>query len=259
MKISHTLLAAMVLCTWHGGFSQTQTPGKSALELGRNRIEVQRKQLFDQANPATQGTPAAFPSPEAVGRELPRIETERKELFNPENSATKGAKNNFPNVQAPAVSGVDIEALAKRYEQRSEALKTDDLMIFVSFSMPADSLKRILGQANKVGAAVVLNGFRGNSFKDTASAVKGLGVPSGNVIVNPNAFTKYRIRAVPAVVLTKGSSIDQTDADGCALPDTFVSVAGDVSLDYALENISQRDARFSELANRYNRQLKGRL
>ena len=52
--------------------------------------------------------------------------------------------------------------------------------------------------------------------------------------------------------------LNQLDQDGCAAPGTYVSVAGDVSLDYALDAITKRSTQFAELASHYNRQLKGR-
>lgn len=254
-----TIFAAAVLATLVSTvWAETVTPTTSQLELEQQRIEAQRKKLFDLNNPATQAKPAALPSNAAVQKEMQRIERERKELFDPNNPATKNAKNSFPNVPTPEVSNVDIQALAKRYEQRAEARKMDDLMIFVSFTMPPESLKRIVAQAYKVGASVVLNGFKDNSLKATAAAIKQLGEASGNVLINPNAFTKYKVQAVPAVVLAKADSVDQIDSQGCALPDTYVSVSGDVSLDYSLDEIAQRDPRFTDLAKRYNRQLRGR-
>ena len=77
------------------------------------------------------------------------------------------------------------------------------------------------------------------------------------MVVNPNAFVKYRIRSVPAVVLTKPNASDQLDAEGCALPDTYASVVGDVSLDYSLDTIARRDARFSEVAIRFANRVRG--
>lgn len=258
MKTNTKFTAAVLAVLVSGAWAQTTVPTSSQLELEKQRIELQRKKLFDANNPATQPRPSALPSAEAMQTEARKVETQRKEVFDANNPATKNAKNSFPNIATPEPSGVDIQALAKRYEKRADARKMDDLMIFVSFTMPPESLKRVVAQAYKVGGTVVLNGFKDNSLKATALAIKGLGEASGNVVINPNAFTKYKVKAVPAVVLAKADSLDQIDPDGCALPDTYVSVAGDVSLDYSLEKMAQRDPHFAELADRYNRQLKGR-
>ena len=207
--------------------------------------------------PSTGAKPAALPSGAVLKQEMERVERQRKEVFAPTNPATLSPGNNFPQIPTPAPSGVDIQALARRYEQRAQARMTDDLMIFVSFSMPAASLKRMVAQGRLVGASVVLNGFKNNSMKETTQAIQNLGEGRGHVVVNPNAFVKYKIRSVPTVVLTKPNASDQLDAEGCALPDTYAAVVGDVSLDYSLDTIARRDARFSEVATRFANQVRG--
>jgi len=194
---------------------------------------------------------ASSPSTDAIRQEMQRIESERKKLFGPQNPA-----NNFPAIPSPAVSTLDIQTIAKKYAQRDGDRMTDALLIFVSFTMPLESLKRVVAQARKAGATVVLNGFKDNSWKATAEAIKSLGETGGNVTINPNAFTQYAIKSVPTVVVARSASLVQLDSSGCALPDTFVAVAGDVSLTYSLEEIVSRDTQFAELASRYAMQLK---
>jgi conjugal transfer pilus assembly protein TrbC len=200
---------------------------------------------------------AVLPSDSKIEKEIQRINIERKAMFDLDNSATQNIKNNFPNIATPAVSTVDIQTIAKRYEQRAKPGKTDELMIFVSFIMPTESLKHIVSQARKIGASVVLNGFKDNSLKATTEAIKQLGTASGNVLINPNAFIQYEVKAIPTFVLAKPDSLNQLDQDGCAASGTYVSIAGDVSLDYALDAITKRSTQFAALASRYNRQLKG--
>ncbi len=232
-------------------------PSVFQLEQERQGIELERKQIFDPNNPATKAKKSAIPKSADINMEMRRVERERKQMFDPKNPAIKNAANVFPNVPKPERAGIDIEALAKQYEQKAAARKMDDLMIFASFTMPAESLKRIVSQANRVGASVVLRGFKNNSLKDTALTIKELGEQSGNVLVNPNAFTKYKVKAVPTMVLANAATIDQVDNEGCALPDNFVAVSGDVSLDYALDEVVRRAPQFEAVASRYLRQIRG--
>jgi len=199
---------------------------------------------------------AISPSTDAVRQEMQRIESERKKLFSPQNPASRNAGNNFPTIPVPAASTLDIQTIAKKYAQRDGDRMTDALLIFVSFTMPSESIKRVVAQARKAGATVVLNGFKNNSWKATAEAIKSLGESGGNVTINPNAFTQYAIKSVPTVVLARPTSLVQLDSSGCALPNTFVALAGDVSLTYSLEEIVRRDTQFAELASRYAMQLK---
>ena len=252
-----TVIGLMLLAAFARESVAQSTLNASQLEQERQRIELERKQMFDPNNPASKAKKGAMPNAADIDREMRRVDRERKQMFDPNNPATKNAANVFPNVPTPERAGIDIEALAKQYEQKAQARKMDDLMIFASFTMPAESLKRIVSQANRVGASVVLRGFKNNSLKDTALAIKELGEQGGNVLVNPNAFTKYKIKAVPTMVLAKAATIDQVDNEGCALPDNFVAVAGDVSLDYALDEIVRRAPQFEAVAARYLRQIRG--
>lgn len=242
-----------------GVMAQTtpSTPTFSQLQQEQERVEAQRNELFDPANPATQGSKGKIPSGAALEIERRRIESERKAMFADDNAATKNAPNTFPDIATPERSGIDLESLAKRYEGKASARKTDGLMVFASFTMPELTLKKLIADANRAGGVVVLRGFKDGSLKNTAEAVSKLGEAAGNVQINPEAFKKYRINAVPAVVLVKPDGQELVDDEGCALPDNYVMVAGDVGLGYALDDISQRSLEFGEIATRYGRPLKG--
>lgn len=228
------------------------------LEKERQRIEVERKQMFGPSNSSVNSAKRVMPSQAEVDAEMKRIERDRKEMFDSGNPAVVRQPNVFPNVATPERGGINIEAIAKRYEQKAAARKTDELMVFASFSMPSESFKRLVSQTSQVGGVVVLRGFKNNSYKETVMAINQIGEASGSVLVNPNAFTKYKVKAVPSVVLAKSNFIDQVDQDGCALPDNFASVGGDVSLEFALEQLSKRAPDFERMASGYLRQLRGR-
>ena len=138
---------------------------------GGTPLAPPRAGLLVEAYPTTAAKPVVMPSDAVLKQEMERVERQRKEVFAPNHLATVSPGNNFPKLPATAPSGVDIQALARRYEQRAQARKTDDLMIFVSFSMPAASLKRIVAQGRQVGASLVLNGFKNNSMKETIQAL----------------------------------------------------------------------------------------
>ena len=100
------------------------------------------------------------------------------------------------------------------------------IIVFVSFSMPEESIKAWITQAQKIGAAVYIRGLVNNSFRDTAKIISGLVQDQpGGLLIDPTLFKKYSITQVPAVVVVDGESFDV--------------VYGDVTLDYALEKISK--------------------
>jgi conjugal transfer pilus assembly protein TrbC len=257
MKRKTRIILSLLLATFaREGFAQ-ELPPAAGLDAERERIERERKPMFDAGNAATQAGKGLLPRSADIERERQRVEQDRKALFDAGNPATRNAGNAFPKVPTPDRSGIDIEALARQYEQKSAARRTDELMVFASFTMPEASLRRLVSQARQVGAAVVLRGFKNNSLTETAQAIQALGEPGGNVLVNPNAFTKYQVKAVPTLVLANATTIDQVDREGCALPEHYVAVSGDVSLDYALDEIARRAPGFEPVATRYLRQIRG--
>ncbi|WP_237071202.1 type-F conjugative transfer system pilin assembly protein TrbC [Mycetohabitans sp. B2] len=250
-------IGLMLLATFVRASVAQGTPTASEVDQERQRIETQRKQMFDVSNPATLTRKGAMPSVHDIERERQKVERERKSMFDANNPDIQNSANVFPNVPTPERVGIDIEAITRQYERKAEARKMDDLMIFASFTMPRESLKRLVSQANRVGASVVLYGFKNNSFKDTVQAINALDEPAGNVVVNPNAFNKYKIKVVPTIVLAEAATLDSVDNEGSALHDQFAAVAGDVSLDYALDEIGRNLPQFNHVANRYIQQLRG--
>ena len=195
-----------------------------------------------------------YPNDARIQSEMARIEVERKPLFGDDHLVTRNPVNVFPNIAAPPPGQIDIEALAKRYETQAVARgSADDLLVFASFSMPIASLKALVASVSRVGGSVVLRGFKNNSYRETVNAIAALGEASASVAVNPNAFEKYRITSVPVVLLAKMTAAEPLDADGCALPDNYAAIAGDVSLAYALQQISTRAPQFRAVAERYLR------
>ncbi len=128
----------------------------------------------------------------------------------------------------------------KQYEASQQNQKTErtektnlkevPIIIFVSFSMPKESIKGWIAQAQKAKAAIYIRGLINNSFKDTAKAISELVQnqenQAGGILIDPNLFKKYSITQVPAVVVIKNEKND------------FDVIYGDVSLDYALDKIS---------------------
>lgn len=122
-----------------------------------------------------------------------------------------------------------------QYQSQEKTLSrqpTVPIMIFVSFSMPIESIKQWIAQANKISASVYIRGLVNNSFKDTTKVVRELVKDQiGGLLIDPTVFKKYAINQVPAVVVVNNSNFDV--------------VYGDVSLDYALEKIS-KEAQITE-------------
>lgn len=129
----------------------------------------------------------------------------------------------------------EVTELAKTqcHQQRLGVTSTSEpavsqvpIVIFVSFSMPKESIKGWIVQAKKIGAAVYIRGLVNNSFKDTTKAVRELlQDQSGGLLIDPTLFKKYAINQVPAVVVAGSNNFDV--------------IYGDVMLDYALKRMSK--------------------
>lgn len=145
---------------------------------------------------------------------------------------------------------IDLEALARGYASQADAMEAAQglasgpgLFIFVSLSMPRPALQRLIDQAARAHASVILRGLANGSLRDTVAQVQPLiGERQVAVQIDPQAFDRFAITRVPAFVLVRDGARPVSCAAGtCAPPEAFLRTAGDVSLDYALEHM-QRSA-----------------
>ncbi|MBX9806093.1 MAG: hypothetical protein K2Y18_10170 [Alphaproteobacteria bacterium] len=97
------------------------------------------------------------------------------------------------------------------------------LYIFVSSSMPQESIKVLGQQAQKIGAHVVFRGLVGETFPKTQSYMKELGVA---VEIDPPKFDNYKATVVPTFILVNKQTIDR--------------VAGHITLLEALDQFQKK-------------------
>lgn len=149
------------------------------------------------------------------------------------------------NLPAPATTqAADIAAIASGYEAQARSRGTSappspHILIMVSFSMPPTSLVRLADQARRGGGVLVLNGLKDGSLTATARAVHHVfGKQGAPLQIDPRAFSRYAVSAVPTFVLLGPDSKPQPcSGDACAASG-FAKASGDVTLDYALEQIA---------------------
>lgn len=91
-------------------------------------------------------------------------------------------------------SGVTVPSLNN--DQNNE---DKSILIFVSLSMPKESLKNLYKDAELKKIPLIIRGLKNNSFKETAEAIKALEI---SVQIDPNLFEKYEIKTVPTFVAT---------------------------------------------------------
>jgi conjugal transfer pilus assembly protein TrbC len=143
------------------------------------------------------------------------------------------------------------------------------LRIFITLDMPRGSLQRLVDQAARSGAVLVLRGLKTQSLRATLAVVSEL-IESRRVawVIDPDAFARFRVATAPTFVLTLADegpitvTSGSADADpsqcgnGCVTPTAFVSVAGDVSLDYALDAMLRRNPEAAPRATAFLQRLR---
>jgi conjugal transfer pilus assembly protein TrbC len=150
--------------------------------------------------------------------------------------------DNLPVPSTPRAP--DIGAIASGYEAMATSRGFDNqpsngILIMVSFSMPKTSLARLADQAKHAGGVLVLNGLKDGSLPATAQAVhQTFGKDGAPLQIDPRIFTRYAVSTVPTFVLLGVNANVQSCAAGTCPADGYVKVSGDVSLDYALEQIA---------------------
>lgn len=181
------------------------------------------------------------------------------------NALGKQAAPRIDALPQPAANRpLDLGALANGYDAATEssasasALKNGPaLLAFVSFSMPDAALRRIVEQAARSRARVVLRGFANGSMRETVQKVQTLiGKREVEFQIDPQSFDRFAVVMAPTYVLIKeGAKEMPCRAGACLSDDAFVAVSGDVSLDYALEHIEHNAPRFARDARHYLKRL----
>lgn len=123
----------------------------------------------------------------------------------------------------------------------TNAAQPGSVMMFVSFSMPRQSLIAALRDANKIKASVVMRGLVNNSFKETFQAIGNLvkEAGGGGIELNPLAFKRFQIETVPAVVVISPNHPCLTQPS-CSRQQDFDVMSGNIPLAAALRELSNR-------------------
>lgn len=169
-------------------------------------------------------------------------------------TADAAEKLNLNNGVANKVN-TDSRKVLKDLNLFPDKQKENHLYYFFSFSMPQTTLENIVPLLKKTGAIMVLRGMKNDSLKETMAALQELDGKYGvQVDINPPLFRKLGVDKVPALVYVKG----ECKTCGNEPPAAFYTVYGDVSLDYALEQISKEDSDADQYLNKLRKDWFGK-
>lgn len=123
-------------------------------------------------------------------------------------------------------------------------LRALTVLIFVSFSMPKQSLVSVLQDAQKIQAPVFIQGLVDHNFKSTflriGDLVKEAG--GGGLSIDPRGFERYHITQVPTVVVSKEGTSPFVGGGGRRPEGGYIKtcidqVVGDIPLSTALKHL----------------------
>ncbi|MET0334100.1 MAG: type-F conjugative transfer system pilin assembly protein TrbC [Rhizobacter sp.] len=170
----------------------------------------------------------------------------------------------MPQVQAKA--NVDIGALSGQFLSQLKPTNPRDILampklyVFVTMAMPPESIKSLIAQAERAGATLVLRGMVNNSVSQTGAAVRKLmGQHQVGFAIDPESFDRFGVTQAPSFVLVKAAAMQARACTEkqCEPAEGFAKVAGDVSLDHALEYIERRAPRFRGEAQGFLKRMRG--
>lgn len=162
--------------------------------------------------------------------------------------------DNFPQPSVNA-SPSDLAQQFSKPPMMPIRTATHELMVFVSFSMPPESLQRVIQESERTGAHIVFRGFKGDKLMEMSKHIANLiGNHRVEVSVNPPAFNQFQISTVPALVIALPTASEGLD-NGCAQATQYVKVSGDVGQDYSLDLIERNSPTFASAALSFYRRL----
>lgn len=241
MRFSVSVIAAAAL--FNSFFAHAQTGIKSLTPPTEEQIEQAHQKnvrdgLFDAADKVQlewqQNIDHVKPSPSSALR---------VNVPDPKRSKPDSSQNKKGN------SDAGLDAFIKRFEnsvnngtkELSKNTGKSNIAVFVSLSMPPETLRELARQAKEANAVVVLRGMKNNSVEQTRDYVAEIDPVRAQWIINPEMFKAYSVDKVPAIAVGTSESSNVGD-DGCAPPGSFNVVFGDISIQQGLRIISDKGA-----------------
>lgn len=130
----------------------------------------------------------------------------------------------FDSVKSSIVQKITSMNKSDELNKREKTVdQSENLYVFVSWSMPLSSLKKLAQEACTQKAILVFRGLKEDSFIKTASHFKELGEGS---IIDPLLFREHNINSVPTFVKS---------SKNCS-----VTLKGNVTLSFAKQKLEEK-------------------
>lgn len=154
---------------------------------------------------------------------------------------------------------IDPEQIMKQYQSLGKSQKpNEDLIIFVSSSMPMAALEKLGRQAKSAGAVMVMRGLIGdldkNGWNQTMEYIKPVAKTGASIQIHPDLFKQYNVTQVPTFVLATNGIVQGCNDDMCDA--NSIQAVGDASLDYVLEYWQSKYSNDKKIASLVSAKLK---
>lgn len=158
----------------------------------------------------------------------------------------------FNQITQPSGQAIDIDELANHGQQlfrsAEEGAKRyeSQVLVFISSSMPNQTVIHYLQQSRRINASLVLRGFVGDTLSTTKKYIHDILMGSSDpeaqssILIDPTLYQRFSITQVPSIVVTE-SKIEPCRHKTCTAPPHHL-ISGDVSLDWALGLVSRQIA-----------------
>lgn len=193
------------------------------------------------------------PSDDALAREAARQRDRSALAIGKADRQAQHLRQPVPDVGEPSqLQPPDPAEIARRYEANPKA--EAGLFVLISLSIPAASLEQLAAQAGKAGATLVLRGVIDGSLNKTAEWAAGIirKHPDAQFQIDPGLFRRFDVTQVPAFVVASQGA-DASCGGNCPAGAAYARVAGDVTLDYALDYLAKHSGK--QLASIAERRL----
>ena len=124
--------------------------------------------------------------------------------------------------RCPIEGCTGLNVSTQRSEKISPLLDAKKPLIFVSASIPIESLKRLVYQAVQYGAILVIRGMVNGSMMETAKLVDQIDHP---LEIDPKLFERFAVNKVPVFMIPHKK--------------VWHKVSGNVELNFALESVNK--------------------
>lgn len=155
--------------------------------------------------------------------------------------------------------GMDVQQMIDQAGQaHKEGKYPSPVFVFVSSSLPEVTMKALLSQSQAAGVPLVFRGLIKNDIKQTAKYIHAIVGDQSNasILIDPTLFERFNIDKVPAFTVADGLDECGAQTTYCAV-DRYATVFGDVTLDYALEELQHLAPQFQSLLDGPLKRMRG--